>query len=70
MNWRDGLIASLLALLIWFGANIVRLENERYAYSLEMCRVAGMPIKSQACIAQVQTRTSWIWHLAYGLRLT
>jgi hypothetical protein len=34
---KDVLIVVLLGLLIWFGAALVRIENERYALLLDMC---------------------------------
>ena len=62
-------IAILLGLLVWFGAAITRLENERYALELEMCG-AWSPENSvdrSECLGKIETRTSPIWNLAYGL---
>ena len=65
-------IALLTALLIWFGATIVEIENERYALSLEMCTLldpAGIEsvVERDQCLDDIETRTSWVWHLYYAL---
>lgn len=65
------IIAALLALNVWFGEAIVRLENQRYALSLDMCS-GSTPEKLRSqhdCLVTVQTRTSPLWHLLYGLRI-
>ena len=71
---RNGLIIALLLLLIWFGSAIVRLENERYALWLEICGrfdPANPPtlMVRERCLDRVQTRTSPIYNLVYGLKL-
>lgn len=65
------IIASLLAVNLWFGAAIVRLENQRYALVLDMCsgRTPEKLLRQHDCLANVQTRTSPIYHLLYGLRI-
>lgn len=64
-------IAVLLAINIWFGAAIVRLENQRYALSLDLCSGSTPEklLQQHECLAKVRTRASPIWHLLYGLRL-
>jgi hypothetical protein len=66
-----GIITALVAINLWFGAAIVRLENQRYALSLDMCSGSTPEklLRQHDCLANVQTRTSPIWHLLYGLRL-
>jgi hypothetical protein len=67
VSWKDGVIITLVACLVWFGASIVRLENQRYAYSLEMCdQPEPLPAKPNC---DIETRTHWTAHLLYGLRL-
>lgn len=55
-------IVGLTAMLIWFGATIVRLENARYATSLGMCdQYIDLTLYKRAqCLEDTQTRTSWV----------
>lgn len=64
-------IAVLVVLNLWFGATIVRIENERYALSLDMCpgNTPERLLHQHECLAKVQTRTSPVYHLLYGLGL-
>lgn len=58
----------LLALLVvWLSASLVRVENQRYAQVIGMCRDGATGLSDLPCLAEVETRTSWFWHLAYGL---
>ncbi|ODP36192.1 hypothetical protein [Sphingomonas turrisvirgatae] len=69
---RNLTIAILLALLLWFGSAIIRLERYRYAAMLGMCdRHSGelRRAKREQCLENTETRTNPLWHLAYGLRL-
>lgn len=68
---KSGLIVVLLALLVWFGASIARLENARYAASLGMCdQYQGLTLGERAgCLGRTKTRTSWVYNLLYGLRV-
>lgn len=66
------IIAVLLILLIWFGAAIVRLENYHYASQTGFCRELNVDEKlseRENCLNSVQTRTSFVLHLFYGLRI-
>lgn len=65
------IIAALAALNVWFGAAIVRLENQRYALSLGMCSGATPVelLRQHECLANVTTRTGPLAHLIYGLRI-
>lgn len=67
---KSTVIVVLLALLVWFGASVVRLENARYATSLGMCdQYQGSKLyQRQRCLDGTQTRTSWVYNLLYGLR--
>lgn len=66
------IIILLLGLLFWFGAAIVRLENYHYAVQVGFCSEFSGPenlIQKDKCLNQVQTRTSPIWNLFYGLNI-
>lgn len=56
----------LSALLLWTTVSLIRVENQRYAMMVGMCRdkTGGWNYK---CLSQVETRTGWWWHLYYGL---
>ena len=65
-----GLVVTLGVLLVWFGATIVRLENQNYAMRTGMCDVfnpAKPSLESSRCLDEVETRTSSAWHLFYAL---
>jgi hypothetical protein len=61
-------IAWVLAalLLVWMSAALVRVENERYALFVGMCR-DRLGLVDVRCLASVETRTGWWWHLFYAL---
>ncbi|MCY1212375.1 hypothetical protein D9M72_241090 [compost metagenome] len=60
---------TLCALLVWFGASLVRVENQRYALMLGMCNADPLKILAQPeCLKAVQSRTGWWWHLGSALR--
>jgi hypothetical protein len=65
------IIATLVALNLWFGAAIIRLENQRHALRLGMCPGNTMEelLRRNDCLANVQTRTSPGYHLLYGLQI-
>lgn len=71
---KNLVILVLVALLFWFGHEVVRLENVRYASELGMCQ-EFQPERSNSfeerlgCLLKVQTRTSFVWHLLYGIRV-
>lgn len=54
--------------VVWLSATLVRVENERYALSLGMCRDATTGLTNRECLDKVQTRTAWYWHLFYSLK--
>jgi len=66
MKHRAPLIA-LSVLVIWLATSLVRVENQRYALLIGMCRDAATGLTDITCITNVQTRLSWIWHLMYGM---
>ena len=70
-NWAIG---ALTLVIIWFGASIVRLENERFTLELEICGrfdPANPPslVARDKCLVKAQTRTHAIYNLLYGLKL-
>ena len=67
-----GLILALAILLVWFGATIVRLENENFAMRVGMCGEHNPAdfeaiLKRDQCLEKVETRTSPVWHLVSAL---
>jgi hypothetical protein len=71
-----GLVAALLAILLWtFGNTIVELESYRYANSLGMCHETGVDYAADAsaraqrdaCLAGADTQKGPIWHLLHAL---
>lgn len=67
-------IAVLLIVVVWLGSAVVRLENYRYANFVGLCgqfNIADQTqrIKRENCLEDTNTRTSWAWHLLYGLRI-
>ncbi len=67
------IIFFLLLLLIWFGTAIVRLENYHYAVQVGFCREFTRTIERYTemdnCLNKTHTRTSFLWHLLYGLKI-
>jgi hypothetical protein len=61
-----GLIVAL-GLVVWLLTALVRVENERYALQLGMCR-DKIGLTDFKCLSAVQTRTGWYWHLFYALK--
>ena len=69
---KNIVIVGLLGLCIWFGHRIVVLENYHYASQLNMCSEYANPVdlvRREKCFNDTETRTSWLWHLAYGLEI-
>ena len=66
MKINGVLLVLLLATTVWLANSLVRVENQRYAMQVGMCRqeVADWSYK---CLKQVETRTSRVWHLFYAL---
>jgi hypothetical protein len=66
MSRERVVIGLLLIALIVSVHALVRTENQRYAMFVGMC--AGPVVPNGACLAKVETRTSWWWHLYYALQ--
>jgi hypothetical protein len=60
------LCCLLAALCLWLSVTLVRVENQRYALTLGMCRHT-LGLVDVSCLAKTQTRSSWFWHLFYSL---
>lgn len=60
------IIIVLVIALGFIADRAVRAENQRYALLLGMC-VGNDPVRLPdfKCLEEVQTRTSWFWHLYY-----
>lgn len=70
MNKERIAIVVLVAVVVWFGAAVVRLESYRYAVQVGMCREFSgetQVVEREACLRKVETRTSFVWHLLYGI---
>ncbi len=66
---KNIVIAILLLICIGFSFVIVKVENQRYALEVGMCREKANPILiDHRCLDTVQTRTSWMWHLLYAIK--
>lgn len=61
-------LAFLIAACIGLCAVIVKVENQRYALQVGMCKQESLPLPDMNCLANVQTRTSWVWHLFYAIK--
>lgn len=62
------LIVVLAGLLVFVTARLVRVENQRYALLVVMCRLADAPqVPDLRCLKTVETRTSWAWHVYHAL---
>lgn len=67
MKARIGLFLAGLA-IVWLATALVRIENQRYALLLGMCRDGAIGLSDRSCLEAVQTRTGWWWHLFYALK--
>jgi hypothetical protein len=63
------IIVLLLIANFWLAASLVRIENERYALSLGLCRSQTTQdlIDQPRCLEAIETRTSPIYHLLFAL---
>jgi len=70
---RSVLLLLSLALNVWMGVALARLENYHYASQLGMCAEyldpnLAMQIKRDTCLEKKVTRTSALWHIYYALK--
>lgn len=53
---------------VWLSVALVRVENQRYAMQIGMCKDESLGIGfSQSCLRKVETREGWWWHMFYAL---
>lgn len=65
---KNAIILVLLAAVIFLGARLISIENQRYAATLGMCPHKLVPhMHDLTCLAKIETRTSWIWHLYHAV---
>jgi hypothetical protein len=61
-------IGVLLATVAYLSYALVRVENQRYALQVGMCRDVGTGFIKYECLSKVETRTNSLWHLYYALK--
>jgi hypothetical protein len=61
------LVVVLLVALGFMAHQLAVVENQRYALALGMCTSETLPGPDFRCLSTVQTRTSWLWNLYYGV---
>jgi hypothetical protein len=67
---KNAAILLLTAALIFLGWRLVVIENQRHAAVVGMCPSKLVPqAQDPVCLAKVETRTSWAWHLFYALKV-
>lgn len=59
-------LAIAIVIIVWQAAALARVENERYALFIGMCR-DKVGLTDTQCLAKAQSRTGWWWHLFYAL---
>jgi hypothetical protein len=65
---RNVAIVVLAVALIFVCYRLAHVENQRYALALNMCPSKALAeIPDLKCLDEVQTRTSALWNLYYGL---
>ncbi|RYH70851.1 MAG: hypothetical protein EON54_01270 [Alcaligenaceae bacterium] len=60
--------ATLFALMLWLGSALVRVENERYALAVGLCKHDATTLIMFDCLKTARSRTSWWWHAFYALK--
>jgi hypothetical protein len=64
---RNLLLALSLAACVFLAHRVVHLENQLYAMVTGLCTHTELLTLRSDCLGTVQTRTSWLWHLYYGV---
>jgi len=62
---RSAIIVVLLVFVAVLADRVVREENQRDALARGLCLSSSQV--DQDCLATVQTRSAWLWHLYYGV---
>ena len=60
------LLIVFIAVIFWLSLALVKVENQRYAMQVGMCKDTKVGW-DYSCLAKVETRTGWYWHLYYAL---
>ena len=60
-------LATALVVVVFLLTIIVRIENERYALLIGMCSDKTTGLTDMPCLARVETRTHWWWHVFYAI---
>ncbi len=60
-------LLACLAIIVWMTVTIVRVENQRYALQVGLCRDGVGGNTNAACMLHVESRTHWWAHLFYAL---
>lgn len=62
------LVICLCAALFFTWYRLIEVENQRYALLLGMChQQVSVTLYDFECLGEVESRTSWIEHLYFGL---
>ena len=61
-------IVLLLFVVLYLAASLIRVENQRYALAVGLCRDGKTGLTDYACLAKVETRTNPAWHLYYAVK--
>jgi hypothetical protein len=65
---KIAILGILILLTGYLADRVVRIENQRYALLVNMCKFDPANATVQwNCLEKAQTRTSWLWHLYYAL---
>lgn len=65
---KNFIIVALAAALAFTSVRLAHVENQRYAMLLGICGESDVTnFKRFDCLDKVETRTSWVWNLYYGL---
>lgn len=59
---RNALAFVLIVLVAFLAHRVAVLENQRYALQTGVCERTSV-----GCLDTIQTRTSWLWNLIYGI---
>jgi hypothetical protein len=65
---KSAAIIALVLICAFLADRVVRLENQRGALFVGICKLdPANPKERWDCLENVQTRTSWFWHLYYAV---
>lgn len=53
----------LLVLVVWLTSALARVENERYALAVGLCKFDPTSLAMFNCLKTVKTRTAWYWNV-------